>query len=131
MTIIEQLARFLAAKLRIPFEGTDAEGAVFFGYMPDKPAKAICVYANDLRTPGDSDGTRVQIIIRSDMDGAWPLEKAVQIMRLLDGRRDLTFTLDGDYIIRVEAEKGFEFSGLAAGNTQMYAANFVIYTCCG
>lgn len=131
MTIIEQLARFLASKLRLPFEGADADGAVFFGYMPDKPAKAICVYANDLRTPGDSEGTRVQIIIRSDMDGAWPLEKAVQIMRLLDGRRDLTFTADGDYIIRVEAEKGFEFSGLAAGNTQMYAANFVVYACCG
>ena len=129
MTIIEQLARFLAAKLRLPFEGNEANGAVFFGYMPAEPVKAMCVYANDLRAPGDMDGARVQIVIRSDMDGAWPLEKALQIMRLMDEQRDLIFTPDGYYVNRIVTEKGFEFSGLTEGNTQMYAANFRIYYC--
>lgn len=128
MTIIEQMARFLAVKLRLPFEG-DADGAVFFGYMPETPVKALCVYANDLRAPGDSDGARVQIVIRSNADGAWPLEKAVEIMRLLDDRRDLLFVADGDYVSRVETESGFEFVGLENNSTQMYAANFRVYYC--
>ena len=129
MTIVEQMARFLANKLRLPFEGNQAEGAVFFGYMPAEPAKALCVYANDLRAPGDMDGARVQVVIRSDMDGAWPLEKAVEIMRLLDEQRDMIFTPDGYYINRITTEKGFEFAGLTESNTQMYAANFRIYYC--
>ena len=128
MTIIEQLARYLAAKLGLPFEGSTG-GAVFFGYMPDKPVKAICVYANDIRAPGDSDGARVQIVIRSDADGAWPLSTAVEIMRLLDDQRDLLFTADGSYVSRVETEKGFEFIGLESNSTQMYAANFRVYYC--
>ena len=129
MTIIEQMARFLAVKLRLPFEGREAGGAVFFGYMPAEPVKAICVYANDLRAPGDLDGARVQVVIRSDTDGAWPLEKAVEIMRLLDEQRDLIFTPNGDYVNRIVTEKGFEFSGIAANNTQIYAANFKVYYC--
>ena len=88
MTIVEQLARFLANKLQLPFEGTEA-GAVFYGYLPEEPVKAICVYANDLRAPGDSDGTRVQIVVRSDMDGAWALAQSMQIMSELDDARDL------------------------------------------
>lgn len=128
MTIIEQLARYLAAKLALPFEGA-VSGAVFFGYLPAAPVKAVCVYASDLRAPGDQDGARVQIVIRSDADGAWPLEKAVEIMRLLDERRDLLFTADGDYISRVETESGFEFAGLENNATQMYAANFRVYYC--
>lgn len=128
MTIIEQLARFLASKLSFQFEGTHS-GSVFFGYLPETPIKAICVYANDLRAPGDLDGARVQIVIRSDLDGAWPLEQAVEIARLLDDARDMIFVPDGAYITRIETEKGFEFAGMAGNNTQLYAANFRVYYC--
>ena len=124
MTIIEQLARYLAAKLRMPFED-----GVFFGYMPADPVKAVCVYANDLRAPGDQGGVRVQIAIRSDTDGAWPLSLAVEIMRLLDDQRDLLFVAEGDYVNRVETERGFEFTGLNDSNTQFYTADFKVYAC--
>ncbi len=130
MTIVEQLARFLANKLQLPFEGTEA-GAVFYGYLPEEPVKAVCVYANDLRAPGDSDGTRVQIVVRSDMDGAWALAQSMQIMSELDDARDLIFVPDGSYILRVETEKGFQFTGMAGNNTQFYAANFRVYYCGG
>ena len=130
MTIVEQLARFLANKLQRPFEGTEA-GAVFYGYLPEEPVKAICVSANDLRAPGDSDGTRVQIVVRSDMDGAWALAQSMQIMSELDDARDLIFVPDGSYILRVETEKGFQFTGMAGNNTQFYAANFRVYYCGG
>ena len=129
MTIIEQLARYLAAKLRLGFEETGAGAAVFFGYMPMEPVKAVCVYANDLRAPGDSDGVRVQVAIRSDADGAWPLNLAVEILRLLDDRRDLLFVPDGSYVSRVETQRGFEFTGLSDDNTQFYTAEFCIYSC--
>jgi hypothetical protein len=130
MSIIEQLARFLAGKLQLPLEG-DTDGAVFYGYMPEKPTKAICVYANDLRAPGDDEGTRVQIVVRSDMDGGWALAQSLSIMSILDDARDLIFVRDGAYIPRIETEKGFQFSGMAGNNTQFYAANFRIYYCGG
>ena len=128
MTIVEQLARFLADRLGLPFEG-DGEGAVFFGYLPDRPVKAVCVYARDLRAGDDGEGTRVQIALRSDADGAWPLELAARIMALLDGRRDMICCADGDYIHRVEAARGFEFSGMEDNATQFYTADFRVYWC--
>ena len=124
MTVVEQLARYLAAKLQLPFEEK-----VFFGYMPAEPVKAVCVYAADLRAPGDLDGARVQVAIRSDADGAWPLSLAVEIMRLLDDQRDLLFTAGGDYVSRVQTERGFEFTGLSDGGTQFYTADFKVYAC--
>lgn len=130
MMIVEQLARFLANKLQLAFEGTEP-GAVFYGYLPEEPIKAICVYANDLRAPGDSDGTRVQIVVRSDMDGAWALAQSMQVMSELDDARDLIFVPDGSYISRVETEKGFQFNGMAGNNTQFYTANFRVYYCGG
>ncbi len=132
MNIIEQMARYLAAKLALPFEGGgDDEAAVFFGYMPAEPVKAVCVYAGDLRAPGDPDGARVQVVIRSNEDGAWPLRVAVEILRQLDERRDLLFLSEGDYVNRVETERGFEFNGLSDNNTQLYAADFRVYACGG
>ena len=128
MTIVEQLARFLASKLSLEFEGT-TPGSVFFGYLPESPVKSLGVYANDLRTPGDDDGTRIQIAIRSNLDGAWPLNMGIEIMRLLDDARDLIFIPKGAYISRVEVEKGFEFMGFVGDNSQMYTANFVVYYC--
>ena len=130
MTIIEQMARYLACKLSLSFEGGGSAGAAcFYGYMQADPVKAVCVYANDLRAPGDLDGVRVQVAIRSDTDGAWPLELAVEIMRLLDDQRDLLFTAEGDYVNRIETERGFEFTGLNDGNTQFYTADFKVYAC--
>ena len=131
MTIVEQLARFLAARLRLPFEGADAGGAVFFGWMPEAPAKAVCVYAADLRRGDDDAGSRVQVAIRSDADGAWPLGIAAEIMRQLDGRRDAMFTPGGSYVHRVEALRGFEFNGMEGNGTQIYTAEFRVFECGG
>ena len=131
MTIIEQLARWLAAKLNLPVEDTAAGGAVFWGYLPEAPARAVCVYAEELRPEGDTDGTRVQIVVRSGADGAWPLETALAIVRLLNDRRDVLFVRDGAYISRVETERGFEFAGMSEGNTQQYAGYFRVYDCGG
>lgn len=130
MNIIEQLARYLAARLALPFEGNaDAEAAVFFGSMPSEPVRAICVYASDLRAAGDPDGVRVQLVIRSDEDGAWPLRMAEEILCQLDERRDLLFSPEGNYVNRVETERGFEFTGINDNNAQFYAADFRIYAC--
>ncbi len=130
MSVIEQLARYLAAKLRLPFEGNgDDAAAVFFGCMPDEPARAVCVYASDLRAPGDPDGARVRILIRSDADGAWPLNVAMRILDLLDERRDLLLAPEGDYVNRVETERGFEFTGINDDDKQYYAADFRVYAC--
>ena len=129
MTIIEQLARFIANRLALPFEGTE-DGSVFFGYLPAEPVRAICVYADDLRPEGDTSGTRVQVVIRSDTDGLWPLETGLAIMRLLDDRRDIMFQPDGSYVNRIDMEQGFEFGGMADNNTQLYAASFTVYYCC-
>lgn len=131
MTILEQLARYLAAKLSLPFEDVGAEASVFFGALPDAPAKAVCVYASDLRPAGDDDGSRVQVILRSDSDGGWPAELSARVMALLDEARDVAFVPDGCYVNRVETERGFEFTGTAANGAQFYAARFRIYTCGG
>lgn len=129
MTIVEQLARYLSARLGLPFEGGDAGGAVFFGCLPDRPVKAVCVYAMDLRDGGDGEGTRVQVALRSDADGAWPLDMAAAIMALLDARRDLVLAEGGDYVHRIEAVRGFEYSGMEGNATQFYTADFRVYWC--
>ena len=129
MTIVEELARYIAARLGLPFEDCGAEAGVFFGCMPDTPAKAVCVYAGGLRPAGDADGSRVQVVIRSDADGGWPLRQAVALTALLDEARDLIFAPEGHYVNRVVTERGFEFTGTAANNTQFYAADFRIYYC--
>lgn len=131
MTILEQLARYLAAKLGLPFEDLDAEASVFFGALPDAPARAVCVYASDLRPAGDDDGSRVQVILRSNGDSGWPAALSARVMALLDEARDVAFVPDGCYVNRVETERGFEFTGTAANGAQFYAARFRIYTCGG
>ena len=128
MTMLEQLARHLAARLRLPFEG-DAEGAVFFGMLPEAPLRALAVVAADLRAGDDGEGSRVRVLVRSDGDGAWPLERAAEILRLLDGARDLLLTPGGGVVHRVEALRGFEFSGVDAAGAQVYAAEFRVVGC--
>ena len=66
MSIIEQLARYLAPRLGMTFEED-----VFFGYLPPAPAKAVCVYAGEIRPDGDREGCRVRVAVRSARDGAW------------------------------------------------------------
>lgn len=130
MSVIEQLAAYLAERLNLPLEGNGDDGAaVFFGCMPDEPARAICVYATDLRAPGDPDGARVRVAIRSDADCAWPLDVAMEILRQLDERRDLLLAPGGDYVIRVETERGFEFAGINDEDLQYYTADFRVYAC--
>ena len=131
MTILEQLARYLAARLNLPFEGDDPAGAVFYGYLPERPVRAVCVYADDLRPGGGEQGAAVQIAVRSDVDGEWPLQTGLAILRALDERRDLLPVAGGDYISRIRTERGFEFGGLMANNTQVYTATFRVYTCGG
>ena len=125
---MEQLARFLAKRLRLPFEGED-DGAVFFGYLPERPVKAVCVYTEDLRAGGDAAGTRIQVAVRSDLDGAWPLCVAAEIMQALDGGRDVMLVPGGGCALRIEAEQGFEFSGMEGGAAQLYTARFRVYYC--
>ena len=102
---------------------------MFFGCLPDAPAKAVCVYASDLRPCGDGDGSRVQVVIRSDGDGGWPLDAAVKLMALLDEARNVCFVPGGSYVHRVETERGFEYGGMAGNDCQYYAAEFRIYYC--
>ena len=129
MSIVEQLARFLAGKLALPFEDCGAGASVFFGWMPEAPVRAVCVLADGLRPDGDAGGSRVQVLIRAGTDGGWALERAAEILSLLDGARDLMLVPEGAVLSRAEVERGFRFSGLAGNNTQFYAAEFVIFAC--
>lgn len=126
--IIEELARYIAKKLQMPFEGSSDTGAVFFGYLPETPKKAVCVYGTDMR-PGGRDGTRVQIAIRSDNDGSWPINVGFRILEELDGAGDIMLTLDGAYVSRIVTERGFEFGGIDTDGRQLYTADLLIYYC--
>lgn len=129
MSILEQLARYLANRLGIDYEG--GASGVFCGAMPEAPARAVCVCADDLRSPGDARGTGVTVTVRSDRDGAWPLETAAAVVRSLDGRRDVLLVPDGDHVHRIELEGGFAYDGYAPYNTQTYVGTFRIYWSCG
>ena len=129
MSLLEQLARCLAGKLGLPFEDCGAEASVFFGWMPEAPARAVCVTADDLRPAGDDGGSRVQVLIRAGLDGGWALDRAAEILALLNGARDLMLVPDGAVVCRAAVEQGFRFAGLAGNNTQFYAADFVVYAC--
>jgi hypothetical protein len=128
MTLIEQLARYLADEGIGPFEGKES-GAIFSGVMPPAPQRAINVRATDLRTPGDTDGARVQIGVRSEGATPWSLEKAIEIVELLADLRDLLFTPDGFYIIGIELMNGPSFGSLEPNVEQLYYSNFRIYYC--
>ena len=126
MTVVEALARWIAGRLELPFEDTDAAAGVFFGWMPDAPVKAVCVTAGGLR-PGGGEGSLVQVQIRSDMDGGWALRQGEALMKLLDEARDLMSSPDGPIIRRVAVERGLGFVGLEGSHTQVYGADFVAY----
>ena len=126
MSIIEQLARYLAPRLGMTFEED-----VFFGYLPPAPAKAVCVYAGEIRPRGDREGCRVRVAVRSARDGAWPVAKAEQVMRAMEGLRDAMLVPGGMVVHRAEVERGFEFAGMEENATQFYTADFRVYACGG
>ena len=129
MNIVEQMARYIAARLGLPFEDVDAPASVFSGWLPESPARAVCVCAAGLRPSGDADGTRVQVVIRSDGDSGWPLDTAVALTALLDEARDVAFVPEGHYVTRVTLERAFEFNGADDRGNQFHAAEFRVYNC--
>lgn len=128
MSIIEQLARYLASEDVGVLEGND-EGSIFWGAMPALPVKAICVCGSDMRQRRDSDGARVMIYIRSDEDGSWPIEKSMQIADMLDGLNNILLVENGDYVVRVTVENGPSFVGLISNATQAYSINLRVHYC--
>lgn len=127
MTIIEQIAHYIADELQLEYEG-NSDGSVYYGHLPGKPSKAVCVYAYEVPS-SDGLGARIQIIIRYDDDKIFPLDLGMRIYDLLVDKKDLLLVPDGNFIERIVLERGFEFFGVDGRETQLYSANFKVYYC--
>lgn len=98
------------------------------GVMPPEPDRIATVYATGVRARRDDEGSRFQIIVRSDKGADTALSDAMQIMDLLDGFSGIT-SVDSPYFGRILAESGAAAIGEDGNRRLMYSLNFRAWYC--
>lgn len=98
------------------------------GEMPATPDRALTVYATGVRPRRDQDGSRFQILVRSEPGTDTALQDALYVADLLDDFEGM-LTPDGPYFQRIELQSGAANLGLDANRRLTYSLNFIAYTC--
>ena len=119
MELTEHIAQFL--------RDNDFTGATN-GIMPMEPDRIVTVYATGLLKPRDPDGSRFQVIVRSERDNDTALGDALRIIDLLDEFEGL-LTIDSPYILRMAAESGAANLGADGNGRLSYSINFRAWYC--
>jgi hypothetical protein len=98
------------------------------GAMPPEPDRAVTVYATGVRARRDEEGSRFQIIVRSEKGIDTALADAMQIMELLDDFSGIT-AIDSPYFGRIVAESGIAAMGEDSSRRLLYSLNFRVWYC--
>jgi len=98
------------------------------GFLPQSPDRAAAVYATGLRPKGDDEGSRFQIIVRSDPTGDTALADAMQIADLLDDFSGI-LAIDSPYFQRITLENGATALGADENGRVSYSLNFRAWVC--
>lgn len=98
------------------------------GLMPAAPARIATVYATGVRPARDGEGSRFQVIVRSEADSDTAIGDIMRIVDLLDDFSGIT-GLDSPYFARIQLESGAAALGADENRRPMYSANFRAWIC--
>ena len=118
MELIEHIAQYLNGN------GIEATS----GVMPAFPARIATVYATGIRPAKDGEGSRFQVIVRSEADSDTAIGDIMRIIDLLDDFSGIT-GLDSPYFARIQLESGATALGADENRRPMYSANFRAWIC--
>jgi len=119
MELTEHIAQFL--------RDNDFEGATS-GQMPPDPDRIATAYATGVRNPGDPDGSRFQVIVRSERDNDTAMGDALRVIELLDEFEGI-LTIDSPYFQRITVEGGAANLGADGNGRISYSINFRAWYC--
>ena len=118
MELIEHIAAFLIGN------GIPAVS----GLMPTDPDRIAVVYATGVRPHGDDEGSRFQVIVRSEPDADTAIADSMRIADLLDDFSGIT-GIDSPYFARILLEGGAAALGADENRRLLYSLNFRAWIC--
>lgn len=98
------------------------------GMLPTSPDRAAAVYATGVRPKGDDEGSRFQIIVRSEPETDTAVSDAMRIVELLDDFSGIT-GIDSPYFARIVLESGVTALGADENRRLLYSVNFRAWIC--
>ena len=117
MQIIDHIAAYLSGVL-----------PATSGIMHDEPDRCATVYATGVRPRSDDEGSRIQIIVRSERDVDTALGDAMTIADMLDDFSGV-LNIDSPYFARISMEGGVAALGADENRRLMYSINLRAWTC--
>lgn len=118
MELTEHIAAYLCAN---GFTATS-------GFMPQEPNRIATVYASGVQPKRSADGSRFQIIVRSECDADTAIGDAMRIIDLLDDFQGIT-SIDSPYFSRILVETGAAGMGADENRRLLYSINFRAFEC--
>lgn len=100
----------------------------FSGALPGTPDRAVAVVASDLRPDADAEGSRFQLIVRSERDSDSAVEDCCRLICLLL-KCPLALSAEGGLILRSSLESGTAFLGLDENRRVRYSLNLRVWHC--
>lgn len=100
------------------------------GIMAAEPDRTAAVYATGVKNPQDDDGSRFQIIVRSEKGVDTALDDIMTICDLLEGFSGIMSADAGaPYFLRIELDSGAANLGEDDNRRILYSANFNAWYC--
>lgn len=103
-------------------------GCATSGSMPPEPDRVTTVYATGLRNRQDDDGSRFQVICRSERNVDTALGDAMLVQDVLEDFSGL-LAIDSPYVYRIITESGAANLGMDNNERLLYSVNFRAYFC--
>lgn len=126
MNLLEQIAKHIEFLGFGTMAGSQKDGDIFYGRMPDLPDKAICVFSTDTQYGGSDKPARIQLYVRAKTTKeAYELSQAIA-----DEFIEFDGFLAGDgahvFITPINTSCGL---GIDSKNRELYSSNFYVYYC--
>lgn len=119
MELTEHIANFLR---------TNGFAGATSGVMPHEPDRITAVFATGVKKRQDSEGSRFQIIVRSEPDNDTALSDAMRIEELLDDFSGIT-SIESPYFSRIVSESGVSKFDVDEKRRVLYSLNFRAWYC--
>lgn len=100
----------------------------FSAALPSTPDRAVAVVASDLRPDADAEGSRFQLLVRSERDCDTAVEDCCGLICLLLSC-PFALSAEGGLILRSSLESGTAFLGLDENRRARYSLNLRVWHC--
>lgn len=98
------------------------------GIMPPYPDRCAAVYATGVRPRSDDEGSRFQVVVRSERSTDTAMRDAMTIVDMLDDFTGVT-GINSPYFARIQLEGGVAALGADENDRLTYSANFRAWIC--